>query len=98
MVPVPGWPGLGPYPGLVFTSTMCRMSPVMTGPDFVIWVATITAIMPGTVRGGFELLPGRVVQVWPHQGDRLPFSNPLKLAGGRPLLRRSFFHHWAPHQ
>ncbi len=66
----------------------------------MMWPATITAIIApaATVFGGCGLLPGRVVQVCPHQGEALPISRPLKLAGARPLLRWSFFHHWAPHQ
>src|SRR5205814_3253060 len=79
---------------------MWTMSPLMTGPFFVMWVLTITSMfaLTGTVRGGGGLLPGRVVQVWPHHGERLLFSKPLKAAGASPVLSRSFFHHWAPHQ
>ena len=42
---------------------MCTMSPEMTGPFLVTWLVTSTAITDGTLLGGFELLPGRVVQV-----------------------------------
>src|SRR2546428_11372731 len=98
MVPVPGWPGFGPYPGLVLTRMMWTMSPEMTGPFFVMWLETITAITAGTVFGGCGLLPGRVVQGCPHHGEALPISSPLELARARPVLRGSLFHHWAPHQ
>src|SRR5437870_13186176 len=77
---------------------MCTMSPLMTAPFFVIWLLTITSIEVDTVRGGGGLLPGRVVQVWPHHGERLLFSKPLNAAGAQPVLSGSFFHHWAPHQ
>jgi hypothetical protein len=50
------------------------MSPEITEPRFVIWLATITAISVGTVAGGCGLLPGRVVQVCPHQAEALPVS------------------------
>ena len=56
------------------------------------------SMFAGTVRGGGGLLPGLVVQVWPHDGVRLLFSKPLKAAGASPVLNGSFFHHWAPHQ
>ncbi len=93
IIPVPGCPGFGPYPGFVRTRMMWATSPEMTGPCFVMWLATMTAITAGTVFGGCELFPGRVVQVCPHHGEESPSSKPLKLAGARPVLRWSFFHH-----
>ena len=42
---------------------MCGMLPEMTEPDRVIELATMTLIVDGTVGGGLELLPGRVLHV-----------------------------------
>src|SRR5256885_7767739 len=75
---------------------MCTMSPEITGPRFVMWLDTMTAIIDETVAGGGGLLPGRVVQVWPHHGEALLRSKPLKLAGARPARIGSAFHHCAP--
>src|SRR5579859_4570287 len=97
IVPVPGCPGSGWYPGLVRTTTMWTISPEIVDPDWVTWLATITPINEGTVDGGLELLPVSAVQVWPQVGVELPFSKPLKLAGAEPLLRGLAFHHCAPH-
>src|SRR6266478_1362022 len=97
IVPVPGLPGSGWYPGSVRTTTMWTISPEIVDPDCVMLLATITPINGGTVGGGLELLPVSVVQVWPQAGVELLFSKPLKLAGAQPPLMGLAFHHCAPH-
>jgi hypothetical protein len=49
------------------TITIFVVLPVIVKPDFVIELETITAIYAGIVNGGFELLPGSVNQVAPHE-------------------------------
>src|SRR5579875_2984171 len=34
-VPVPAWPGAGPYPGFVRTSTTSEKVPLISGPDWI---------------------------------------------------------------
>jgi hypothetical protein len=73
----------------VRTSTTWSTLPEITDPRLVILLETMTAmrVLGATALGGRELLPGRVVQVSPHQGDAMLFSKPLKLAGARPVRR-----------
>ena len=52
MVPVPGLPGLGAYPGLVFTITTSLMSPVITDPLWVTLLETMTPMKAGSGPGG----------------------------------------------
>jgi hypothetical protein len=44
IVPVPGCPGLGAYPGSTFTTTMCFESPEIVEPDFDTELVTTTPI------------------------------------------------------
>lgn len=66
--------------------TIMGMSPLSTGPDFVIKLETITVMSAGTVSGGCELLPGSLSHV-PPQGGFEQLAKPLKLAGARPPLK-----------
>src|SRR5688500_15915011 len=68
----------------------------MTDPSFVTLLVTITPMNCGTVGGGFELLPGRDVQVWPHVGAALPSSQPSNASGAEPVLVGLLFAHCAP--
>src|SRR6266550_257774 len=97
-VPVPAWPGLPAYPALVFTITICGISPEIVAPDLLIEPDTMTAIYEGTLLGGSELLPGSVVQVPPQLGGvvLLWLAKPLKLAGALPPLKEFSFDHCAP--
>src|SRR4051812_19470448 len=77
---------------------MLRMSPEIVEPDFLIFVETITAMKGGTAAGGFELLPGRLVQVPPQVvAGRARSAKPLNDAGAPPPVRSFSFHHSAPH-
>src|SRR2546427_7434026 len=79
---------------------MCSMVPEIEEPDLWTEPVTITAISFGTLAGGFELLPGRVVNVPPQVGGFVLVlsANPLKEAGAAPPLSVFCFHHRAPHQ
>src|SRR5258708_10196322 len=61
-VPVPVCPGDGPYPGLVRTTTILGLSPAIVAPDLVTVLDAMTAMTGGTVSGGCELFPGRLIQ------------------------------------
>ena len=63
IVPVPGWPGFGAYPGAVRTTTILVMWPVIVLPFWEIEVETAVPMWAGTDATGEELLPGEVVQV-----------------------------------
>src|SRR5437762_948054 len=59
----------------------------MVEPFFTTELETITAMNCGTICGGFELLPGRLVHVLPQVGEVLLFSKPLKALGpGPPVI------------
>src|SRR5579872_6139086 len=76
---------------------MCRVSPEMVEPDFVIELATITPMYEGSgPPGGDALLLGPVVQLVPHTGGTALSSNPLNDDGVGPPLRVLSFDHWAP--
>ena len=45
--------------------TILGTSPEMVAPDLVIELEAITAMKGGTLSGGFELFPGRLVQLPP---------------------------------
>src|SRR5437879_12913093 len=83
--------------------TTCLMSPVMTEPDLVTLLDTITPIYAGTVCGGGVELPGSVDHVPPQFGGGSPrklSSNPAKpfiASGGPPPLMRLIFAHWLLH-
>jgi len=80
------------------TTTISDVSPEIVGPDFVIWLETITAMYAGTLLGGGVLLPGRVVQVPPQAVGIVPrVANPLKESGAAPPERWFKVDHWAPH-
>lgn len=68
----------------------------MVEPDFVIALETMTAMFVGMVAGGFELLPGRLIQVLPHAGNAVPSSNPLNPFGAEPPLIGLFCDHCEP--
>ncbi len=89
MVPVPEWPGLGPYPGSVLTITIFLTSPVIVSPDWETVLETATARYAGTLPGGPALLPTDVVYPVPQAGGVVPApdANPLKLCGAIPSLR-----------
>ena len=72
------------------------MSPEMTEPFVCIELETITPMYCGIVAGGFELLPGLVVQVLPHVGKSFPFSKPLNAFGADPPLIGLFCDHCEP--
>src|SRR5947209_3779943 len=74
---------------------MANVSPEMIGPDLVIVVETTAFTVLWSVDGGFELLPGSVVQVSPQAAGGLSMK-PLKEGGAKPVLRGFSFHHWAP--
>ena len=61
----------------------------MTVPDLVIELAAITLMKAGTLSGGWQLLPGSLCQVPPHDGGFgfNTLAKPLKLAGAEPPLR-----------
>jgi hypothetical protein len=71
------------------------MSPLIVLPDWVILLATITAICGGTLLGGAGLLPGPVVQVPPHVGGAVLVvcAKPLKAEGAGPPERLFSFDH-----
>src|SRR5439155_15356981 len=96
--PVPLCPGLGRWPGLVFTTASLGALPEIVEPDWVILLAPITSMYSGTVAGGPELLPVFVVQVSPHcggLGDEL--AKPLKADGAGPPESEFSFHQFEPH-
>ena len=70
----------------------------MSGPDFVIELATITLMVDGSVAGGTELPPEPFVQVPPQNaGLGVVFSaKPLKAEGAGPLLNELDFAHFPP--
>ena len=72
--------------------------PEMVEPDLVIELETITAIYAGTLAGGFELLPGSVVHVAPHEVGvvMLELANPLKPFGAAPPVKELTFAHCEP--
>jgi hypothetical protein len=78
------------------TTTMCRMLPVITDPDLVTLLDTITLIVLGRVAGGAELFPGRVVHLDPHTNAVRSSANPFIDAGARPSLKALSFAHWEP--
>src|SRR5436190_962783 len=96
MLPVPACPGLGAYPGLGCTITICAMFPEIVAPVWRMELDAITAITGGMLLGGAALLPGSAVHVPPQVGLGLLFSKPLKLAGAGPPLRELAFDHCAP--
>jgi hypothetical protein len=69
--------------------TILGLLPLMTGPDLVIELAAITLMKAGTLSGGWQLLPGLLCQVPPHDGGFgfNTLAKPLKLAGAEPPLR-----------
>src|SRR6267378_5213809 len=84
--------------------TTCLMSPLMTDPDLVTLLETMTPMNAGTLGGGGVELPGSVDQVPPQFGGGSPrklSSNPAKpfiASGGAPPLMRLMFAHWLLHQ
>src|SRR5437660_8634168 len=93
-VPVPGWPGLGAYPGSVLITTTLAVSPERVAPALLIELDAITAMNWGTVAGESELLPDWVVQLAPQvAGLPAEATKPLKAVGaGPPLSALSFDH------
>ena len=71
---------------MVSTTIIFFTFPVIVDPLFTTELETITAINCGIVGGGFELLPGPLVQVLPHVGIAVPFSKPLNAFGPDPPL------------
>jgi hypothetical protein len=71
-------------------------SPEIVEPDLFVLLETTTAITGGTVSGGFELLPGRLVQVPPQVGAEPSFTQPLKLLGADRLICEFSLCHSAP--
>src|SRR5215468_10733065 len=75
------------------------MLPEILWPCLVTELDTMIAMNAGRGPfGGFELLPGRLVQVWPQAGGvvvRLT-ANPLKLRGAGPPPGTFFLAHRAP--
>lgn len=76
--------------------TISFTSPLMTGPLLLTLLETITAMYCGTVDGGFELSPGRVVHVPPHVGAAVPFSKPLNEFEAGPPLKGLLCDHCEP--
>src|SRR3954471_18558816 len=75
----------------------CTVSPEVTGPDLVTWLATSTAMYDGSApAGGGVLLPGSVVHEVPQPGAGGVSSKPLKLAGAEPPLSVFTPDHCAP--
>ena len=89
-MPVPGWPGLGAYPGSVLTITIFLTSPEIVASDWETVLETTTARYAGTLPGGLGLLPADVEYPVPQAGGVVPApeANPLKLVGAIPWLRR----------
>src|SRR5205823_13492062 len=77
---------------------MCSIVPEIFDPDLWIDPLTTTAIAEGTLAGGFELLPGRVVKVPPQVGGLVLVrsAKPLNEGGAGPPLRLLSFDHCAP--
>jgi hypothetical protein len=67
---------------------MLGASPEIVDPDWVMLLETTTPMKGGIVSGGFELLPGLLVQVSPQAGGLVLTSEakPLKLSGAGPPL------------
>lgn len=80
------------------TTNTSAVFPAIVAPDWVIELEAITSMNCGTVAGGFELLPGPLVQRSPHLGGLLGtlVAKPLKLAGGDPEPRLFSDGHRAP--
>ena len=70
------------------TTTIAGTFPEIVEPDLLIVFETTTPIKGGSVSGGFELLPGLVVQVSPQTGGWVLTleAKPLKLGGALPPL------------
>ncbi len=64
-------------------------SPEIVGPHLLILLETTTPMKGGSVSGGFELLPGLLIQVSTQAGGLVLIvaAKPLKLSGADPLLR-----------
>src|SRR5215213_4108366 len=75
---------------------MCGASPLIVEPLWLMDDDTMTAMYDGTDDGGFELLPGCVVQLVSVVEAPGLVSNPLNAAGAAPPLRPLTFHHCAP--
>src|SRR5579862_2289683 len=75
---------------------MWTMFPLITEPFWVMWLETITSIVPVRVFGGAELFPVRVVQTDPQDIAFGLSAKPFMDAGARPPLSLFIFHHWAP--
>src|SRR5260370_34713692 len=80
------------------------MSPLMTDPDWVTLLETMTPMSVGTLGGGGVELPGSVDQVPPQFGGGSPrklSSNPAKpfiaAGGGPPPMTLVFPHRPLPH-
>ena len=67
----------------------------MVEPDLVTLPDAITAMNCGTVSGGCELLPGRLVQCPPQLAGTISVK-PLNESGAAPPLRVLSFAHFAP--
>ena len=94
---VPALPGDGPYPGLVRTTTIDGLVPVIVGPDFVTESVTSIAVYDGRPDGGGGLFPPEVSHVAPHVvGPAGAFENPLKLFGAAPAPTVLAALHWLP--
>ena len=74
------------------------MLPEITGPDFVIELATITLMVDGSVAGGPELPPAPLVHVPPQNAGLgvVVSAKPLKADGAGPPLNALDFAHFAP--
>src|SRR2546425_1897190 len=75
--------------------TILGTSPEMVAPDLVIELEAITAMKGGTLSGGFELFPGRLVQI-PPQVCGAVSAKPLKALGAGPPLSELTLAHCAP--
>ena len=67
----------------------------MAEPDLVMVLDAITAMNRGTVSGGCELFPGRLIQ-FPPQFAGTVSVKPLKASGAGPPLSALFLAHCAP--
>src|SRR6476661_1717713 len=76
--------------------TMCGASPLIVEPLWPMDDDTMTARYDGTDDGGFELLPGCVVQLVSEGENAGAVAKPLNAAGAAPPLRLLSFHHCAP--
>ncbi len=75
---------------------MCRIVPLIVDPDRVILLETITSIWLGSVAGGAELFPVRVVHVAPQLTAVGLSANPFIEDGAVPPLKTLFAAHCAP--